>query len=488
MGRLGASVAKLGAVAIAGASYAGWRLVSSYATATDQLTKAARRSGMTAQSFRELQHAANLAGVEGAEFATAMERLTRNLGDLRAGQGALYTLLKRVSPEFLKALQNAKSTEEAFALLADATASLSSEEERASLAAAAFGRSGVRMTLLLQQGTDAIEKQREEVRRYGGVLTEESAKQAEAFVDAQARMQLALSGLKMAIGAELLPVITPLIDALRDWIVANKKWIATNLKQAVIGLVKWLKKLDLDKIKEDITGLIDAVKNYDWESVKIGIIAVLTPLKLLGTAVIVTGKALGTAAAMVVLSFQRAYEALVHAWEAIVSGWEWAVGKVADGFTWLDKLVTSAWRGVVGAWEWMVGKLADGFTWLDEAWTNLWDGIVRAIESAVKRVMGAVDTIREGLRDIGYALGIVSAEERVGAPVVSSPEEAARAHAAALAAARPPQAGAALAGSAEVRVRFENAPPGLRVEQVASNSPGLDVTADVGRRMVGATP
>ena len=463
VGRLGVGLAKLGTVAISGAIVGGWKLAASYAAATDAMAKAARRSGMTTQAFRELQHAAALAGVGGGEFATSIEKLTRNLGELRAGQGALYTLLRKTSPEFLATLQAAEGTTEAFDLLSDAIARLPGEEERAALAAAAFGRSGVKMTLLLQQGSDAIAKQREEARKYGGVIGEDAAKQAEAFVDAQTKMNLALSGLRVAIGSTLLPILKPLVDSTRDWVVANKQWIATGIGNAVRDVGKWLKSLDFESLRQQAEGLVSAVMRYDWQGLGQGLSAVASAASVVASGFRAVGEALGHAAAVVAISLLRVRDMAASLWRSITRAWESGSSAISSSLAWLDESWSALWGGIRST--------------LDDAWA--------AIRPIIDAITGAVDRAAQAVRDISYAAGITSAAERVGAPQVASPEQAAQAHAAAVAAARGAAPAQAVGGSAEVRVRFENAPPGLRVEKVSSDSGSLGVTAEVGRRMVG---
>lgn len=76
---------------------------------------------------------------------------------------------------------------------------------------------------------------------------------------------------------------------------------------------------------------------------------------------------------------------------------------------------------------------------------------------------------------LGSSLGTIGSQtsatvERIGGTMLDDGERA------------PRMGGRQAAG--EVKVRFENAPPGLRIEQVQGQ--GLDLVAEVGRRMVGA--
>ena len=73
--------------------------------------------------------------------------------------GRWSAVLKNLNPALLEAVQNAKSQDEAFRLIADAIANAASSTEAAAIANAAFSRSGVRMVEVLRQGTAGLDEQ-----------------------------------------------------------------------------------------------------------------------------------------------------------------------------------------------------------------------------------------------------------------------------------------------------------------------------------------
>lgn len=196
--------------------------VEELATANDTIAKTARRAGVTAATLQELRHALGLSGAEAAEVDKALTVFNRSLGDARAGTGSLSTFLRRVSPDLQRMLLETKSTGEAVDVMFDALAALPTQQERAALAAAAFGRGGLKMTLAVENGTDALRAAREEVRRYGNVLDERALGQSEAFNDELARAKLAWQGLKSVFGTAFIAAALPELKKLTDWFVANK--------------------------------------------------------------------------------------------------------------------------------------------------------------------------------------------------------------------------------------------------------------------------
>jgi DNA repair exonuclease SbcCD ATPase subunit len=166
------------------------------AAAGDQFAKTARIIGMTAETFQELDYAAKMSGVD--NLKGSLERLNKSVADVKGGTGTLTNYLKENDRQLLEQLQNVNSNEEAFNLLMDAMGKAPDEFSRAELAQAAFGKSGQQLILLANEGADGISNLREEARKYG-VISNETAANSEAFLDAQARLKAALTG----------PAVTP---------------------------------------------------------------------------------------------------------------------------------------------------------------------------------------------------------------------------------------------------------------------------------------
>jgi hypothetical protein len=276
-GRLSKSIKKIGrslrAVAVGsgvlGAATVGvWKFASAQAEALDHAAKFARRAGVTAQSYLELQHAAALAGVEVAEFDAAMQKGTRVIGELKAGQGALGTLLKKVNPAFLEQIRATKTSTEAFDLLFKGMSKLKDPTKRAAFAAAAFGRAGQRMTLIVEGGAEALKKSRAEFTKIHGVVDGKALKSAEDFVDTNHRMKTAIGGVRVAIATRLFPVLQPLIKRLTEWVSKNREIIGTKVARVVKAIARALRSVKWG----------DVIKPFrEWGKLLLGIAKILGP-------------------------------------------------------------------------------------------------------------------------------------------------------------------------------------------------------------------
>lgn len=182
----------------------------------DDLGKAADRIGVTTESLQRLSFAADLAGVSQAQFEKGLETFVRRMGEAAGGTGALISGLEKLNPQLLSNISKAKSTEQAFLLVADAVAATTDPAKRAALAYAAFGRSGIALVNTLVQGSDAIRAQGDELERYAGLLSREAAQAAEDFNDSLTELSTFMSGRFLTSFVDAEGGVSDLTDILRD--------------------------------------------------------------------------------------------------------------------------------------------------------------------------------------------------------------------------------------------------------------------------------
>src|SRR5574343_279477 len=198
--KLKSIVVGFGAAAVA-AGAAGAVAFHSWIEAGDGLAKAADRIGVTVDTLAQLRHAAAASGVEIGEFDSALETMNKGLGLAKAGTGKLAGFLSKVSPTLLKQVKAAKSTEEAFDLMAGA------------------------MVKFLNEGPEGIRKLREEYLRLAGPQ-EDQARSSEKVDDALGRVGAAFEGVKAAIITGLAPTVVDLADKFSSFLAANRERIA----------------------------------------------------------------------------------------------------------------------------------------------------------------------------------------------------------------------------------------------------------------------
>jgi hypothetical protein len=274
----GAEKAALGYFAALGAGIAAIGVATQKtAEMGDQYAKTARVIGMTAETFQELDYAAKMSGIDNLD--SSLQKLNKSVADVKSETGTLTKYLENNDKQLLDQLKNVNSNEEAFNLLMDAIGKAPDEFSRAELAQAAFGKSGQQLILLANEGADGIANLREEARKYG-VISNEAAADSEAYLDAQARLKAAITGVSTELTSKLLPGLTDTITKIADFIASVDDWerILTVAAYALAGVTAGLVAfLVVAKGSAIIHGLATAFKALTgaMASNPIGVIAVV---------------------------------------------------------------------------------------------------------------------------------------------------------------------------------------------------------------------
>jgi phage-related minor tail protein len=434
--QVGALAVKFAALA-AGAGFALFRIIKSSSDTGDALAKTADRVGLSVDAFAQLQFVAGRAGISQDEFTTAMDQFNKQLGEAKAGTGALTSLLKAVSPALLQQVKGAKDSEAAFDLMMKALDRLKDPNKRAALAAAAFGRSGMKMGELVKNGTGEIAELRAEFARIAG-SQEKFARGSEELNDAMGDVGTAFSGVSNAVMSELSPVLVDLAKQVKEFIVANRDGIAKWANETAASIKGWvdgggLQRL-IDGFKEIMSragGVVDSLGGFK------SVIAVLAGLQLaplisalggLAQAFIVLGAAMLTTPIGLIITGigllgLAAYEIHKH-WDGIAA------------------FFSGVWEGVKNAFK------------------TAWDFIAPIIEKLLNFVtLGGFGAIVNGAKALGGMLfGSSDARPTLGAS-----------------AAAPPPATSAGGGATQVSVSFDNLPKGTRVTQ-KDDGPPVDLS------------
>lgn len=239
---VGRALAKV-AVVGTGAAVGLFEFVRRTAESADELGDFVSGIGIGVEKFQEIQYAAQIAGVSNEDFSNSISKLSKNLGDLKAGTGPLETLLKNVAPRLRQQLKATTDLGDATEILFDAMRRLPDASKRNSLAAAAFGRSGQALTRITSVSAEKFADLVREARELGVAFSQEAADSAGDATDAMDRLKTVVRNLAGSIGSALFPVLTENADALREWIMANRVEIVEKAKEAVLALAEGVRQL-----------------------------------------------------------------------------------------------------------------------------------------------------------------------------------------------------------------------------------------------------
>lgn len=149
----------------------------------DSTAKTADRVGFTTDALQELRFAASQTGVSTVKLETSLERFTKRIGEAATGMGAAASTYKRLGISVTEADGSLRSSESVLNEVAEALRDMDSQAEKAAATAALFGREGVALSLLLNQGAKGIEAYREQARELGLVIDEQLLRNSEKAVD-----------------------------------------------------------------------------------------------------------------------------------------------------------------------------------------------------------------------------------------------------------------------------------------------------------------
>ncbi|MCW1932609.1 hypothetical protein [Pararhodobacter zhoushanensis] len=205
MQQLGRRMQQIGAaVSVIGAGIA--LAVRGQISAMDDLVKTADRIGIPVEALSQLQHAAELSGVEMGTLQGAIARMSRGMVE-NASDFTDVGIAVRDSAGAMR------PTVDVLQDVADRLARMPEGAERTALAIQLLGRSGAELMPLLRGGSAGLSALMDEADALGLTLSENTARAAELFGDNLTRLHRVVTGISRQITAALLPALTFITSA-----------------------------------------------------------------------------------------------------------------------------------------------------------------------------------------------------------------------------------------------------------------------------------
>lgn len=233
---VGKDLLMLGTAGLAGilALSAGlWTLVRRTADAGDAALLAAQKTGVQIEAYQRLAYAAKLSNVEAEGLDTGLKFLNQSID--AAGQGSKQDVkaFRDLGISLRGVNGDVRSTEDLLISIADKFEKMPDGPRKTAIAMALFGRSGVDMIPMLNEGGAAIRRWGKEAQEAGLVLSEQAARDADEFNDSLDRLKMGGMGLGNALLSGLLPQLTQLIERARTFIAANKPEIIRQMTKVI---------------------------------------------------------------------------------------------------------------------------------------------------------------------------------------------------------------------------------------------------------------
>ncbi len=237
---------------IAGSGFLrGIQSAQQYADAVGDL---ADRLGVSTKFMQEQHYIAQMNAGSAEEMTSAIETLSRQYGALQAGTGKLYTGLQKISPALAEQMKSAKSSEEAFNMMVKAIRKVEDPARKMYLSQLAFGTAGKMMINVSDQSEEALNKLKVQAKELGVVMEEEAVRRSQDMGEALDIMNESVRGVFNMLSSKLIPILTPFIKRISEWVAANRELIATKIDKFAQQFATVLSKIDIETVLNALSG------------------------------------------------------------------------------------------------------------------------------------------------------------------------------------------------------------------------------------------
>jgi hypothetical protein len=253
------------AVGLAGTMGIG-ALMGSLRDLGDRIGKVSTQIGISAENLQKLQFSAEQSGLSTDTLNTAMQKFAINIGKANDGAKIQMEAFQDLGVETKNLDGTTKSVFELFKDTSDQLGSLTDKTLQARLASELFGRTGVEMTVLFNEGAEGINRFGNQLESVNGIMKTDSIRAIQDFNDKWNLLTKAVRG--FLLDSKALDFLSGILDTMTDNIkIMNQAFGFTekkvkNINQIAEELNKARKEtLELEnKIKES-TGFakIDAI-------------------------------------------------------------------------------------------------------------------------------------------------------------------------------------------------------------------------------------
>lgn len=425
------------------------KAMTGYAESGEEAYKGSLKTGLAVEQWQRLKYVFEQSGVSVEAMEASMGQLNKRLGLVASGKGkdlvGLFTKLHITLRD--KVTGEMRSAGDILPQVADAFARNTNPVTRARMGFALFGKQWAEVVPLLVEGSAGIEQLTKRFGRLKGVMSEADARAAKDWGDLMGDVGVVVKGFSNTIAKELVPVLSPVVDGLIMWAAENKKLIASEVKVFVRDLVNGLRQFDWVSLANGVRSFGSSLA---WLVDKVG----GAQNALIGLVVVMNLQALAAAVSLA-SSIWRAGSALLGfaltAIAPVAPLQSLSTAMLAANVSGAKLIGT---MGKVGALAGVAGAAFAG--WEVGGWLNN-----NAVNPLVKALTGDKDqTLGGWIYDVTHG-----ADAGAKAPLVT-PTPSSRVN-------------------GEIRVSFDNAPPGMRVVQTTAQG-GVSLNPDVGYRSIGA--
>jgi hypothetical protein len=242
LGKLGAAFAKFGTIAAAGLAAGAAALsvaMKSIASDADVIAKAAQKMGIASDELQKLRYAADLSGVSFEQLQTGITKLTQSMSDVaKGGTTDAVKAFQALGVNVKTAEGGLKTADVVIGELAGKFAQYRDGAEKTALAIAIFGKSGAAMIPMLNQGSEALNKAKQEAEDLGAVMSTRLQKASEQANDNWSRLGTVFKAVWVQIAERLIPSVSNLTDKIVEW--AKETKVAHRIGEVFADVFRYI--------------------------------------------------------------------------------------------------------------------------------------------------------------------------------------------------------------------------------------------------------
>lgn len=412
--KIGRSMTKAGTVMLGASAAVGGSILAvgkSTADYAGDMYDMARGAGIGVEAFQKLAYAGRMSGVETEKLSASLVKFDRMVAEATGGNKTYMQTFEDLGIKIKDSAGNLRQPNEIFEDVADIFHNTEDGIGKTALAVELFGKSGADLIPMLNDGKAGLKAFYAEAERLGLALSNEMIAKGDAFSDQLENIGEQVKGVKLQLGAALIPAlsavtekISKVIDKITRWVQENPELVAT-IGNIAMTTGKWIAILGTAAIaigsvafiilqfRKAFRAMSDAVTIgiSIFKNIKNTFLVVDKAMKgytktqkLATVATKLFNKALKANPILTIISLIIALGAVVY---SVIKNWD----KIA---AWFKKL----WDAIVGifkaAWE-AIKKVWSTVTgWF----SNLWGGIKAGAGKAWEGIKNTINKAREGVQ------------------------------------------------------------------------------------------
>jgi hypothetical protein len=210
-----------------------------------EITKTALGMGMAATDLQSLRGAAELAGVSADVLTNSLKSVGDTMQDALGGRNqTALVMLNKIGVSIHKTADGSIDVVRGFKDIATYIANIKSAQVQG-LVARQFGLEGA--LPLLRKGAAGIEEYQRKIAEFGGTSTAAGIAAAEQFGLSLNYLMASAGGLKIAIGAAIMPALQPMVAEFTKFINLNREPIGQQIGVWAKQVGDWIKETDFSK-------------------------------------------------------------------------------------------------------------------------------------------------------------------------------------------------------------------------------------------------